>query len=940
MAIIVTVGFLVVLPGVPGQVMAATWTTGGGTFTRAQINANIADGDDITVDVNTIFNIDDATDTDKIIGITVNNGISLTVNFTGSGKIILGNTSNASITITGTGTMTVTGTGGGYFDFSGEANKILTIIGAITGTDAGNKFNMGNNTLKTMTTAVTLNDVIIGGANAKIDADIGTSIDSLIIANAGDDLEIDIADGVTVTIDDMLDVPAASIVTVTSVDGGGTETLAVTNGIRLNGNNAELTIGGDDTNATAVTGDVIVNSDTGIVDVNNNTNITNITMNIGQGDLNLQIANTKVLTTTVYTNDNTLILNETGTLSTLNLIAGPGVVDVNEDCTITSCTLLSNGTIDVLGGKTLTVSNGVQINDEILTLSNSGTISRVDLNQAGGTLKMAVNAATITSLMHTAAGTIDLDNNGCTLTLTNELDVGAQKLTLAGSGGGVAETLAATVDLNNAASELEVTGVAADNIRITTLKFGATGATLDVAASCSPVIITVLGDPTIEVASGQTLTGALNIGVRTLTLSGEGTINTLTVANGRVTANGSTTITRLTASPGVSGTFTYSGTGSSTVDTLVAFNTSAETFIKDGTGTLTVTNGFSFDGATGTKLNILNGTFVDASGDTITFGEDSEEITVANGATFTTSGDIISSQSGTNVNLDAATGSTVNFAKAGTLTLTSAADDDFKMLGTVNVLDGCTTQLAGAFQTQWGSVNVKNTGALVNTVPSSTMKFAQGSTLTLEGSGSGMLNINGQATTTRIVVDTTTGSGTFTIDRGSSNSMTFQNVDLSNCTYMSTAGGAADTELTLTGVLDTANNTNWFSALAASAGSDKTISSGASTTLDGSASGGTGTYTYSWTPTTGVSDATVASPTVSVTETTTYTLTVSDGVDTATDTVTVTVTTAPSPTPTPSPTTGGFVPFCGVSAVTMLPLMLVGLIGLKWTLRRRRTMLW
>ncbi len=83
------------------------------------------------------------------------------------------------------------------------------------------------------------------------------------------------------------------------------------------------------------------------------------------------------------------------------------------------------------------------------------------------------------------------------------------------------------------------------------------------------------------------------------------------------------------------------------------------------------------------------------------------------------------------------------------------------------------------------------------------------------------------------------------------------------------------------------------SAVVAEAGPDKTIASGGSTTLEGSASGGVAPYTYSWSPTTGLSNPNIAQPTASPTTTTTYTLTVHDSLaQTATDTVTVTVASA------------------------------------------------
>lgn len=82
--------------------------------------------------------------------------------------------------------------------------------------------------------------------------------------------------------------------------------------------------------------------------------------------------------------------------------------------------------------------------------------------------------------------------------------------------------------------------------------------------------------------------------------------------------------------------------------------------------------------------------------------------------------------------------------------------------------------------------------------------------------------------------------------------------------------------------------------LTAEAGPDKTIAAGGSTTLEGSATGGTPPYAYAWLPVTGLDDPSSPTPVASPSETTTYTLTVTDDVGaTATDTVTVTVGAAP-----------------------------------------------
>ncbi len=85
---------------------------------------------------------------------------------------------------------------------------------------------------------------------------------------------------------------------------------------------------------------------------------------------------------------------------------------------------------------------------------------------------------------------------------------------------------------------------------------------------------------------------------------------------------------------------------------------------------------------------------------------------------------------------------------------------------------------------------------------------------------------------------------------------------------------------------------------AASAGADKSICKGLSTTLNGS-----GTRTFLWTPSTGLSSSTIAAPTANPAITTTYILTVTNAAGcTATDTVTVVVNNLPTATITPAGT--------------------------------------
>lgn len=217
--------------------LAGDWTiVEGGTYPiSAQIGggADLQPGDSIIINGATnddpvTIQIDSATvpALGDAIGaaISITAAVDVTIEFQGTNRLPLGDAANTSLEISGSGgSLLVTNAGGatGYFDFSANSNKILTIDGPVTGADAVNKFVMGNNTLRTQTAAVDLNQVTLGGANAKIDTAIATTIKTLAIAAAGNDLNIAIAEDLTLTITDAFTIPAASVVTLTAAPDSG-----------------------------------------------------------------------------------------------------------------------------------------------------------------------------------------------------------------------------------------------------------------------------------------------------------------------------------------------------------------------------------------------------------------------------------------------------------------------------------------------------------------------------------------------------------------------------------------------------------------------------------------------------------------------------------------------------------------------------------------------
>ncbi len=605
---------------------------------------------------------------------------------------------------------------------------------------------------------------------------------------------IDVLIGKTLTT--VVTVPAGKILT--SNNAGTIST------VTLNGLLAEL-------NMTVSTGTVTllnVNVDGGVLDVDFNCTITECVMASGAGDLTVENASFAITSSKGFKiNNNTLKFTQSNGSTSLAILGeSGGTVDIDATTTITALTVSASGTVDVATSKTLsgiaTVSGSAT-----LTKSGSGLMSTVDLN--GPSAKLTVStASTVTNVNVRANGGI-LDINEITaITLVNMVS-GSGDLTIDVAAG---KTLTTSTDVNNNRLTLAGTGVPGGIVLDTA------GGVLDVDADSSPTTVLVSADTTFDVASSKTLTATVSIGLKTLTLAGSGTLSRVDAIGGMITANANATITDLRLALPTSGSFTLGGSGSVTIGSMSNSTiSSSATITKNGTGVVTISGGVSnvFAKGAGIKLNVDAGGLIvgsPGSSDDITFDDDGDELILAAGATLTTYGSFTAAAAGANINLDALPGSVVNLSSnSGVETISATADNDFRLLGTVNIDgDNGDYTLAGAFTFQFADVNVNSSGSFIDRTPSARILFVPGSRFDL--SGSATLTIDGQDVATPITLGTTDGSGAFTLDRGNSNNVIIKNVNVSNATYTSSTGDAAIDDLDLSGVVDGGGTVNWFAA--------------------------------------------------------------------------------------------------------------------------------
>ena len=81
-------------------------------------------------------------------------------------------------------------------------------------------------------------------------------------------------------------------------------------------------------------------------------------------------------------------------------------------------------------------------------------------------------------------------------------------------------------------ADLEITGADVDTIVITEVDVSVDGSTLDCDINCAPTLVDMnaaAGNLTLQVATGKTLTGNVDVNDNTLTLSEAGSVSTVTM---------------------------------------------------------------------------------------------------------------------------------------------------------------------------------------------------------------------------------------------------------------------------------------------------------------------------------------------------------------------------------------------------------------------------
>jgi fibronectin-binding autotransporter adhesin len=521
--------------------------------------------------------------------------------------LVLSNSvTSRTLTITGAGDVRVTGViSNGLAPASGLTKSgagTLTLdgnntYGGTTTLNAGTLVLNGNNTTTGVTT-LTAGTLILGSDTAFGSGGVNLTAATL----RGDGTPRVIANTVTLTGNGTLG--GASDLSFTGlVTQSANRTLTLANTGLTTFNNLNLSNSATSRTLTlAGTGDLVVNGVVG----NGPSTGSNLTMS-GSGTVTLNGVNTYAGTTrlnsgTVSIGDETglganpvsfnagrLTFNG-GTLATTGTFA---IDDVNRGLTI----LAPGGTLATSAGTTLTVANVItgagaltKTGDGALVLTRANTYTGATNINAG-----VVNIRTSTAL-GTVAGGVTVAS-GAALELQNGIAIGAEALSLAGTGVGGGGALRNVSGTNSWAGNITLTGA-------TEIQTDADSLTLSGSVTSANLGLSVDG------AGNTTLGGVVGLGTGGLTKDGSGTLT-------------------------LSGANTYTGTTTVNAGTVLATNSSS---LGGASGAVTVASGATL--ALGGGANITKTAMLNLAGDGVSAGAGALQAAGTTGQTSQWAGDI------------------------------------------------------------------------------------------------------------------------------------------------------------------------------------------------------------------------------------------------------------------------------------------------------------
>nr|MCS5633153.1 hypothetical protein [Candidatus Neomarinimicrobiota bacterium] len=375
----------------------------------------------------------------------------------------------------------------------------------------------------------------IAMSGGTIDADESLAVSGALSHTA--DITIDVADNKTLTYSGAAISLGAKTLT---LSGGGT--LSNTNAFVLNNANSKLLL-------NSITLDNATTSANSLgLDVDNNSTITSLSV----GHITpVSIASSKSLSGAITVTAGSIKLDEAGTLGSTVSMSG-GTLDADNNLTLSGAlTQSGNITIDVAENKTLGYSGAaVSLGANTLTMSGKGTFSNTNalvLNNASS--KLLLDNTTTVGKVSTSLASLGVDVNESS-TITSLAVAHTTPVSIAAG-----KTLSGGITVTAGSLKLGEAGTLASNISMS-------GGTLEADNNLTlSGGLTQSGNITIAVAENKTLgySGAsVNLGAKTLTMSGKGTFNNtnalvLNDADSKLLLSNTTTVGSVSTSADISG---------------------------------------------------------------------------------------------------------------------------------------------------------------------------------------------------------------------------------------------------------------------------------------------------------------------------------------------------------------------------------------------------